>query len=180
LTRNLDHNRALAGVTLILGGARSGKSLYAERLIEPSGGGIYLATAEALDPEMVARIQLHKDRRGVNWETIEEPLALSDVLGRFETQSDQPILVDCLTLWISNLMGDQADILTEIDTLVSTVKNLRTPIIFVSNEVGLGIVPENRLARIFRDYVGNLNQKIAHIADRVILVTAGIPLRLKG
>ena len=168
------------GLTLVLGGARSGKSAYAENLIEAAGGGIYLASAEALDDEMTDRISRHRARRGGNWETIEEPLEIAAVFARLTGDKEKrPVLFDCLTLWLSNLLHRDRDIDTEMDDLAEALKAASFPIVAVSNEVGGGIVPDNRLARAFVDRAGLMNQHFAAIADRVILVTAGIPLQLK-
>ncbi len=170
-------------VTLILGGAASGKSAFSESLIESEIGGhwtgaLYLATATAGDAEMADKIKRHRDRRGPAWTTVEEPLALADALAE-HTQPQRPILVDCLTLWLSNLMFADRDIASETSRLIATFPGLTSPVLFVSNEVGGGIVPENALARRFHDEAGRLNQKIAAAADRVYLITAGLPLTLK-
>ena len=170
----------------ITGGARSGKSKFAEQLAANYGTPLgYLATAQSLDNEMGQRIQKHQHRRGDAWQTVEEPLQLSQTLaaidGRFKV-----ILLDCLTLWLSNLLlqeelsdGTEGRIIEEVRQLVTTLSNMTTPVIIVSNEVGMGIVPENKLARIFRDIAGQANQIIAATADEAWLVASGIPLRLK-
>ena len=166
-------------LTLVLGGARSGKSRYAEALIEGGGApALYLATGQALDDEMAERIRRHRERRGSLWTTIEAPVALADVL-RAEAAPGRPILVDCLTLWLSNLMMAGRDIEPEIDAFLAVLSGLSGSLVLVANEVGLGIVPENALARAFRDHAGRLNQAVAQLADRVIFVTAGLPLTLK-
>jgi len=168
------------GVTLVLGGARSGKSAYAESLVEAAGGGIYLASAEALDGEMSARIARHRDRRGLAWETIEEPLDVSAVLKRLVDAGEQrPVLFDCLTLWLSNLLHHGRDVDAALDDLVAAMKAAPFAVVAVSNEVGGGIVPDNELARAFVDRAGLMNQHIAAQADQVVLVTAGIPVQLK-
>jgi adenosylcobinamide kinase/adenosylcobinamide-phosphate guanylyltransferase len=173
----------LPPVTLILGGARSGKSGYAERLllgtVEPRSQALYVATAEARDTEMTARIRAHRDRRGARWQTIEEPRALAEVLMR-ETRVERPVLVDCLTLWVSNLMAGGADVAAAADRLIAALPRLAGPVVFVANEVGLGIVPDNQLAREFRDHAGRLNQALAAAADCVVFVAAGLPLVLKN
>ena len=169
----------IARVTLVLGGARSGKSRYAETLLREAGGGIYLATAQALDSEMTARIARHRAERGHGWTTVEEPLELAAALER-GAQAGRPILVDCLTLWLSNLMGAGRAAEAETARLRAALKTLPVPVVFVSNEVGLGIVPDNALARAFRDEAGRLNQAIAAAADRVVFLAAGLPLVLKG
>ncbi len=173
----------LPPVTLVLGGAASGKSAFSEGLIEAGladrwSGAVYLATATAADDEMAAKIARHKERRGPNWRTIEEPLALSETLAQ-HAGSQHPVLVDCLTLWLSNLMFAERDILSETKKLIASFPNFAGPIVFVSNEVGSGIVPENALARRFREEAGHLNQAVAAAADRVYLVTAGLPVTLK-
>jgi len=167
----------LAPLTLVLGGARSGKSTYAEALIESAGGGTYLATAQALDTEMQDRVRQHRGRRGELWQTVEEPL---DVAGELRKNGDRPVLVDCLTLWLSNMMAADRDIERETDTLVSAASECKAPVVIVSNEVGLGIVPDNALARAFRDEAGRVNQQMAAAANRVVFVAAGLPLIMKG
>jgi adenosylcobinamide kinase / adenosylcobinamide-phosphate guanylyltransferase len=163
-------------ITLVLGGARSGKSAYAERLIGDRG--LYLATAEAGDAEMAARIREHRRRRGMGWETVEEPLDLAGALER-HTGADRAVLVDCLTLWLSNLMAAERDVEAETQRLIERLGALPCPLVLVSNEVGLGIVPVTPLGRAFRDHAGRLNQRVAAAADRVIFVAAGLPLTLK-
>lgn len=168
----------LPRLTLVLGGARSGKSRFAESLVTPAGGGTYIATGEARDDEMRARIERHRARRGACWRTVEAPLNLVSALDDAESRGD-PILVDCLTLWLSNLMEAGCDIEAETDHLISHLAREGCPIVLVSNEVGQGIVPDNPLARRFRDHAGLLHQAVAAAADRAYLVTAGIPLLLK-
>ncbi len=170
---------ALGGVTLVLGGARSGKSAYAETLIErQAAGALYLATATAGDAEMADRIRRHRERRGAFWQTIEEPLALCTMMAEV-ARPDRPILVDCLTLWLSNLMHAERDIEAETQALTALLPRLAGPAVLVSNEVGLGIVPDNALARRFRDHAGRLNQAVASVADNVVFIAAGLPLFLK-
>lgn len=176
----------LPTLTLVLGGARSGKSSFAEQLcldhckVVNADKAVYVATAEAGDQEMQSRIALHRQRRGLAWHTIEEPLDLIGIITR-QSNLHQPILIDCLTLWLSNLMQKDRSISQESDDLLKFFQD-RTlpPVVMVSNEVGLGIVPDNQLARRFRDEAGRLNQKIAAAANRVVLMTAGLPLSLKG
>ena len=165
--------------TLILGGARSGKSSYAEKLalsfdLEP----IYIATAQAKDDEMVDRIRHHKLRRNADWKTIEEPLNISKVIVDHSSPHNV-ILIDCLTLWLSNIFAKSLNFETEIKTLVEAVAAAKGPIIFVSNEVGQGIVPINELARNFRDEAGRLNQQIAASVANVYVIMAGLPLPIK-
>jgi adenosylcobinamide kinase/adenosylcobinamide-phosphate guanylyltransferase len=169
-------------ITLVLGGARAGKSAYAERLIAemlaPEQTALYLATAEAHDEEMAERIAQHRARRGAIWETREVPLALPPAL-QAAAAPGRPVLVDCLTLWVSNLLAAAQDVGVATQDLVVALRMAQGPIVLVSNEVGLGIVPDNALARTFRDHVGRLHQAIAEIADRVVFVAAGLPLVLK-
>lgn len=163
---------------LITGGARSGKSALAERWTLAAGSpAIYIATCRARDDEMAARIAEHQARRGPEWSTIAEPTQLVDTLN--STDGRAPRLVDCLTLWLSNLMEDGADIEAESHALAQAVAAQQAPLILVTNEVGLGIVPENALARAFRDAHGRLNQTIAEVADEVYLAVAGHPLKVK-
>jgi adenosylcobinamide kinase / adenosylcobinamide-phosphate guanylyltransferase len=165
-------------IELVIGGARSGKSSYAERQARESGLAVtYLATGEARDEEMSERIAHHRERRPAGWRTVEESLALADALRR-EAATDKCLLVDCLTLWLSNAMFAQRE--DEIDKLLAALPTLPGRMILVSNEVGWGIVPENALARRFRDEQGRLNQRIAAVADQVTLVAAGLPLLLKS
>jgi len=170
---------ALPAVTLVLGGARSGKSRFAESLITAAPGPwIYLATGEAGDAEMAARIRHHRELRGEGWRTVEEPLDLAGAL-RHAAGEGGAILVDCLTLWVSNLMAGSRDVIAETAQLVAALPQISVPIVFVSNEVGLGIVPDNALARAFRDEAGRVNQAVAAAADRVYFIAAGLPLAMK-
>jgi adenosylcobinamide kinase/adenosylcobinamide-phosphate guanylyltransferase len=169
-------------ITFITGGARSGKSAFAERLAAGiSGKRAYLATAQALDAEMVARIEHHRKRRGNAWDTYEEPLAVAELLQKLSGRYGV-VLLDCLTLWLSNVMahtdGDD-EVFRQSGMLVEAVKNVNGTCIIVSNEVGLGIVPDNPLARRFRDLAGFVNQRIAQVADDAYLLTSGIPLKIK-
>lgn len=170
---------ALSSVTLVIGGARSGKSAYAEGLVaaEPAPW-LYIATAEAGDDEMRTRILAHKARRGAGWRTIEAPLALTEAL-RDQRAASHPVLVDCLTLWLANLMTAERDIEGETERLIAALEERRAPAVLVSNEVGLGIVPDSPLGRRFRDAAGRLNQRVAAAAGAVIFVAAGLPLFLK-
>lgn len=169
----------LPAVTLILGGARSGKSRFAESLITASPGPwVYLATGHAGDAEMASRIRHHRERRGAGWRTVEEPLDLAGALSRAAGEG-RAILVDCLTLWISNLMAAGRDVALETERLIAALPKISIPMVFVANEVGLGIVPDNALARAFRDEAGRVNQAIAATADRVYFIAAGLPLVMK-
>ncbi|PTC01046.1 bifunctional adenosylcobinamide kinase/adenosylcobinamide-phosphate guanylyltransferase, partial [Thalassospira xiamenensis] len=158
---------------------RSGKSRFAENRINHAGGGIYIATGRAWDEEMANRIELHKSSRGEIWQTIEEPLDLFGVLSACNRDGSKPVLVDCLTLWLTNLMLEDRDIEAEFDRLCDLLPELDIPVLLVSNEVGFGIVPENAMARSFRDHAGRLHQRIAELADQVTLVVAGIPMSVK-
>jgi adenosylcobinamide kinase/adenosylcobinamide-phosphate guanylyltransferase len=166
-------------LTLVQGGARSGKSRYAESLITVlPPPWIYLATAQAGDAEMAARIAAHRTRRGGGWQTVEAPHDLSGALRA--VPPGMPVLVDCLTLWLSNRMLAEADLDRETEELEQALEHRDTPGVLVANEVGFGIVPDNALARRFRDRQGLLNQRLAGRADRVVLVIAGLPLIVKG
>jgi len=168
--------------SLILGGARSGKSALAERLAAESGlEVVYLATAQARDAEMAARIAHHRARRPALWHEVEEPLALADAL-RAHARAERCLLVDCLTLWLSNLLGD-ADgerFARERQALLEVLPGLPGTILLVSNEVGLGVVPMGELSRRFVDEAGRLHQVLAGVCERVLFVAAGLPLALKG
>ncbi len=168
----------LPPVTLVLGGARSGKSAHAEALVTAAGAGLYLATAEARDAEMAARIRAHRERRGDAWTTVEEPLEVADALARHADPA-RTILLDCLTLWLSNLMEAGRDADAETDGFVAALAGLAGPVVVVSNEVGLGVVPDNAAARAFVDAAGRLNQAVAGAADRVVFMAAGLPTVLK-
>lgn len=172
----------MAKVVFITGGARSGKSRLAESLTEGFGTPLcYIATGEARDEEMAVRIAAHRARRGNGWQTVEEPIRLMEALkaaeGRF-----QAVLVDCVTLWLTNLLLSHEDAdraLAEARALAALLPELTIPIVLVSNEVGMGIVPENALARSFRDLSGKANQTLAAAADEVYVTISGIPLKLK-
>ena len=163
---------------LVTGGARSGKCAIAERLtLELGGNPVYIATAEAGDAEMAARIALHRDRRGSNWTTREAPLHLAEAL--YATDGAGPRLVDCLTLWLSNLMLAGGDWQQASQSLAAAIPSQSAPVVFVTNEVGAGIVPENALARAYRDAAGLLNQSVAAVSQEVYLAVAGIPVKVK-
>lgn len=165
-------------VILITGGARSGKSTRAEKRVRAfPGRPVYIATAEALDGEMAERIARHRARRGTDWVEREVPLDLVQAL--IATDGTGARLVDCLTLWLSNLMHAERDWEREVNALAATLLELESPVVFVTNEVGLGIVPDNALARSFRDAAGIMNQTIAAAADEVEFVVAGLPMKLK-
>ncbi|MCR8549009.1 bifunctional adenosylcobinamide kinase/adenosylcobinamide-phosphate guanylyltransferase [Salipiger sp. P9] len=163
---------------LITGGVRSGKSRLAERMTLALGQpAIYIATAEPRDDEMADRIARHRARRGAEWQTLAEPMDLARVLR--ESDGGAPRLVDCLTLWLSNLMLAERDWEAETDALAALLPRMRAPVVFVTNEVGAGIVPENALARAFRDAAGLVNQKIAAASDELWLCVAGYPMKVK-
>ncbi len=163
---------------LITGGARSGKSHFAESTTLSLGQpAIYIATAEAHDDEMAARISQHQSRRGAEWKTISEPIALCRALR--DSDGGPPRLVDCLTLWLTNLMLSDRDWQADVDALVDLIPQLKAPVIFVTNEVGLGIVPDNALARAFRDAAGATNQRVAEACDELWFCIAGHPLKVK-
>ena len=166
--------------TLVLGGAVSGKSAYAEELVlRTPGRPVYIATAQAFDGEMTDKIAVHRARRGAVWTNAEEPLDLAGAIARADAP-DAVLLVDCLTMWLNNLMADDRDVAAETTHLVDIMGVLQGQIVLVANEVGLGIVPDNALARAFRNLHGTLNQAVAGTADRVVFVAAGLPLALKG
>ena len=165
-------------VCFIIGGARSGKSAHAEKLITAlPAPWTYIATAQAYDEEMRERIAHHRARRGEGWETLDAPLDLVGALTSLT--SGRPVLVDCLTLWLSNLLHAERDWSQEVTRLAEALSRQRSPVILVTNEVGLGIVPDNALARTFRDAAGLMNQTIAAAADEVEFVVAGLPMKLK-
>ncbi len=166
-------------ITFIIGGARSGKSGFAEKnAVSFKGERAYIATATALDDEMKERIDKHKKERSGKWDTFEEPVEIAPLIKELSGRYDV-ILLDCLTLWLSNMFQNEANIEGEIEKLTSTLENIKSPIFIVSNETGMGIVPDNPLARKFRDMSGIMNQKVAFVADEVYMVVAGIPMRIK-
>lgn len=163
---------------LVTGGARSGKSRYAEQRTRELGSApVYIATAEAFDAEMADRIAQHQQRRGPEWQTINAPLDLSQALK--EADGRGPCLVDCLTIWLNNLMFHERDIAAATQKLISVIHKRVDPVILVTNEVGSGIVPENALARRFRDEAGRMNQTMAEAVDEVYVSISGMPLKLK-
>jgi adenosylcobinamide kinase / adenosylcobinamide-phosphate guanylyltransferase len=170
---------SLPRLTFVLGGARSGKSRYAEGLVmDCTPPWVYIATAQAHDDEMAARIAEHRQRRDGGWRTVEAPLDLPGAIAAHGSER-QAVLIDCLTLWLSNVMLAGRDLVAETQRLIEALRNADGPIVIVSNEVGLGIVPDNALARKFRDEQGRLNMQVAAIADRAVLIAAGLPLILK-
>lgn len=167
--------------TLILGGARSGKSTRALALAQPYARKILIATAEARDDEMTARIAAHRAERDAAWETHEQPLRLAETITRMSPSLDNSnvVVIDCLTLWLSNQMHTGVNLEIETENLVTAIKKSPADIIIISNELGLGLVPDTKLGRDFRDEQGRLNQRFAAAADIVEFVAAGIPLRMK-
>jgi adenosylcobinamide kinase/adenosylcobinamide-phosphate guanylyltransferase len=165
-------------ITLVLGGARSGKSRFAEALAAGHPGPkTYIATAEAFDDEMRARILQHQqDRASAGWMTIEEPLGLPVALERAQGF----ILLDCVTVWLGNLFHHRKDISASVAELCRSLRQSEKRVVLVSNEVGLSIVPENAMARRFRDEQGLANQRLAEVADEVFFIAAGLPMKLKG
>ena len=164
---------------LVLGGARSGKSGFAQRAAEQSGlAPLFLATGQPFDGEMADRIARHRSERGARWALCEEPLEIAAALAR-EARPGRIVLLDCATLWLSNLMHAGRDLDAEGAALAAALASSDGPVIVVSNEVGSGIVPDNPMARRFRDAQGRLNQMLAQACDRVVLVSAGLPLLLK-
>ena len=172
---------SMAKVVFVIGGTRSGKSAFAlSQATELEGRKVYIATAQAFDAEMIGRIEKHKKERGNDWETMEEPIHLGDAV-RKGMASHDVVIIDCLTIWLSNLFCARGDIRATSDEFLDALRSLRgsSRLFIVSNEVGMGIVPENALAREFRDVAGKMNQNVAQIADEVFLVAAGIPVRIK-
>jgi adenosylcobinamide kinase/adenosylcobinamide-phosphate guanylyltransferase len=169
-------------MVLVTGGSRSGKSRFAEGIARSYGAPLlYLATGSAGDEEMRERIAQHRSRRGEEWRTVEEPLFPASVMGG--EGAEQAVLLDCVTLWVANLLhelGDPAAVLAEVERFIRTISSLERPLVLVTNEVGMGIVPDNPLARAFRDLAGRVNELLADAADEVYVVFSGLPLKLKG
>lgn len=170
-------------IIFVTGGARSGKSDFAQGLAEKlEGKRLFLATAQALDDEMHQRIEKHREQRGDRWDTLEEPIHIGKAL-RSMAEPYDTVLVDCFTVWMSNLLGEYPDQDEKISEIIgdffSSINEFKGTILIVSNEVGMGIVPENRLARQYRDQLGFLNQAAARRADEVYVLCSGIPLRIK-
>lgn len=165
---------------LVLGGARSGKSRHAQTVAEATGDLlVFIATAQALDAEMAERIDRHRADRGGRWRTREAPVDLAGAIAA-EDRAGTTILVDCLTLWASNLLLGDADAAAMTDALLRVLAAPAARIVLVANEVGWGIVPDNALARRFRDLAGTINQRVAAVVEHVDLVVAGLPMRVKG
>lgn len=165
--------------TFVLGGAASGKSVWAEKLIESTDLELfYLATGRVLDDEVKSRVKIHRDRRNARWQTVEEPLDLAEALSKLAPH--QAVLIDCATMWLSNHLMEGSDLATAQRELLSALQNCAAPWVIVSNEVGQGIVPDNKLARQFREAQGRLNIALAGHADLAVQVIAGLPQVLKG
>ncbi len=166
-------------LTVVLGGAASGKSAFAEGLVQRIGGKrIYIATAQAFDDEMAQKIARHIDQRGTGWDTIEAPFDVADAL--ISRHADEVVLLDCATLWLTNLLLAERDIGAETDGFLTALATCPAPVVVVSNEVGHGIVPDNALSRRFRAAQGHLNQQLAAASRCTVFVTAGLPQVLKG
>ncbi len=169
----------LAKLTLVLGGAASGKSLFAENLLcAHAAKQVYIATAQAFDEEMRQKISAHRSRRGDDWRTVEAPLDVPSALQ--QAKAGEAILLDCATLWLTNHLMAGNDLADETDRLLSALAACTAPVIVVSNETGMGVVPENSLSRAFRQAQGELNQRLAAQADLAVFVLAGLPMLLKG
>ena len=170
---------SISHLSIILGGARSGKSTFAERLASSANRPrAYIATSQAFDVEMEVKIAKHRQDRGPDWQTIEAPLDIEGALAQVPANS--VVLIDCLTLWLSNQMHTDADIDAEVTNLLTVLSASPNPVICVSNEVGMGLVPDTPLGRQFRDHQGRLNRKVAEQANLAVFVAAGLPLALKG
>jgi len=164
---------------LVIGGARSGKSRYAQSRAEATGlRPVFLATAQACDDEMCARIAQHQAERDMRWQAVEAPLELAEAIAA-NSAPDRVLMVDCLTLWVTNLMMSERNVAVATDSLIAAIAETKGAIILVSNEVGWGIVPDNALARRFRDEAGRVNQRVASCVSEVQLVVAGLSLRMK-
>ncbi len=177
----LENDIAMSSIVFVFGGARSGKSAFAlAQASAMAGKKVYVATAQAHDAEMVERIDKHRRERGSDWETLEEPMFLGRAV-RSVSRTHDIAIIDCLTLWLSNLLGEGDASEEAEDDLIDALRTLdhMTRLFIVSNEVGMGIVPENALARQFRDMAGRLHQRVAGVADEVFLVAAGIPIKIK-
>lgn len=170
---------ALSKLSLVLGGASSGKSVFAEGLVRGSTlDPVYIATAQIWDAEMAEKVAAHKAQRGAGWRTVEEPLAIAEVLA--SAHKTDAILIDCATLWLTNLILSEADVSAAEERLMAALQTCSAPVVIVSNEVGMGIVPDNALARQFRTAQGGLNRRLAAQSDLTVMVIAGLPLVLKG
>lgn len=168
----------MAEIILVTGGARSGKSALAERLAQSCGNKvIYIATSEPFDDEMQSRIDRHRARRDADWRTVDAPLELPDML--VQTDGDAPRLVDCLTMWLNNLIYHNRDVGDEMNRLIKVISEQQADLVMVTNEIGSGLVPQTAEARKFRDLAGELNQMVAQAASQVYLSVSGIPVKIK-
>ncbi len=166
-------------LTLVIGGAGSGKSSWAENHVIQTGyDRVYIATAQPWDDEMQAKITAHQQQRGNNWHTVDAPMDVMTPLG--VARADQIVLLDCATMWLSNHLLAESDLAQEEDRFLDALTTCEAPVVVVTNEIGMSVVPENALARVFRDAQGRLNRRIAEKADLVVAVMAGLPLALKG
>ena len=171
-------------IILVTGGARSGKSKFAEDYTlslraDASLPAIYIATSEAFDSEMEERVSLHRKRRGAEWKSVEEPLELAQILKETDNHLNQPRLVDCLTLWLNNLIFYQRNIDTELATLIDMLDRQHADVVFVTNEIGMGVIPETKLGREFRDVAGSVNQTIANEVSQMYFIVSGQPMKVK-
>ena len=176
----MDCSESIPRITLVTGGTRSGKSSYALSLAKNAQKPCFIATGWASDPEMAQRISKHRKERGDRWQVLETRTGVSEAIRKAETDGADFILVDCLTLWTSNIFLEcENDLESKTEELVQTVQTTKVPVVFVTNEVGCGIVPANQLARRYRDAAGFVNRKVADAADALILVVCGQPLKVK-
>ena len=174
-------NGKKTGITLITGGARSGKSDFALELAAPYDVRTFIATAQAVDPEMAERIKRHKKQRGQRFATIEEPVDLAAAMARAD-KTTEVVLIDCITVWLGNLMHHKKTNTPDAPLITAFIDALASPfcdIVIVTNEVGLGLIPSDHQSRLFRDMAGSVNRKIAQAADEVYLIACGLPLKLK-